>query len=102
MIVRGVNVFPSQIEEKLLAIEALSAHYQIVLTREGRLDAMEIVVEARPESAYEETRAAAASRLAEAVKDTIGISAKVTVSEPGGVERSVGKVKRVVDKRPRE
>src|SRR5215204_1158412 len=64
MIIRGVNVFPTQIEELLLEIEPLSAHYQIVLTREGRLDEMEIVVEARAEHASEKARAAAASRLA--------------------------------------
>src|SRR5215211_3557221 len=71
MIVRGVNVFPSQIEEKLLTIAALSAHYQIVLSREGRMDQMEIRVEIRPDADDQHTRRAAADRLGAAVKDTI-------------------------------
>ncbi|GJD48758.1 Phenylacetate-coenzyme A ligase [Methylobacterium crusticola] len=102
MIVRGVNVFPSQIEEKILAIPALSAHYQVVLTREGRLDGMAIRVEARPEADHPETRRAAADRLCQAVKDTIGITAAVEVLDPDGIERSLGKARRVVDRRPKD
>jgi phenylacetate-CoA ligase len=102
MIVRGVNVFPTQVEELLLEIDALSAHYQIVLTREARLDDIEIVVEARPEHASAEARAAAASRLGQIVKDRIGVTARCTVTDPGAVERSAGKAKRVIDKRPRQ
>ena len=101
MIVRGVNVFPTQIEEELFKIEALAAHYQIVLTREGRLDEMEIIVEARLEAAAPERRAEAARRLAHSVKNLIGVTAKVSVAEPGAVERSLGKARRVLDKRPR-
>lgn len=101
MIVRGVNVFPTQIEEKLLAIPALSAHYQLVLTRDGRMDNMEIQVEALPE-ASDPAREAAAAELTKSVKDTIGISAVVTVLDPGTIERSVGKAKRVIDRRPKE
>jgi phenylacetate-CoA ligase len=99
MILRGVNVFPTQIEEELLKIDSLSAHYQIVLTREGRLDEMEIMVEARPHAASAEERAAAAGRLKDAVKSFIGVTAKVTVATPGAIERSLGKAKRVLDKR---
>ena len=97
MIIRGVNVFPGQIEERLFAIPQLSPHYQIVLTREGRLDAMEIRVEARPGA----DAGSAGAQLAAAVKATIGVSARVTVVPPGGVERSGGKARRVVDLRPR-
>lgn len=100
MIVRGVNVFPTQIEEKLLTLDALSAHYQIVLTREGRMDGMEILVEARPGAG--EAAQAAGARLAKSVKDTIGVSARVTVLPPDGIERSLGKARRVIDKRPKE
>jgi phenylacetate-CoA ligase len=100
MIVRGVNVFPTQIEELLLEIDALSAHYQIVLTREARLDAMEIVVEARPEQCDDSS--AAGERLASLVKERIGVSARCTVTEPGAIERSLGKAKRVIDKRPKD
>ncbi len=99
MIVRGVNVFPTQIEEKLLELQALSAHYQIVLTREGRLDEMEVKVEARPGA--EDAADADARRLASRIKETIGVSAAVTVLQPGGIERSQGKAKRIVDLRPR-
>jgi phenylacetate-CoA ligase len=100
MIVRGVNVFPTQIEEKLLRLDALSAHYQIVLTREGRLDGMEVKVEAREgaDAAANE----AAKVLARQIKDTIGISAWVQVLPPGGIERSQGKARRIVDLRPKD
>jgi phenylacetate-CoA ligase len=100
MIVRGVNVFPTQIEELLLEIDALSAHYEIVLTREARLDAMEIVVEARPD--HREGSAAAGERLGNLVKERTGVSARCTVTEPGAIERSLGKAKRVIDKRPKD
>jgi phenylacetate-CoA ligase len=99
MIVRGVNVFPTQIEEKLLQLDALSAHYQIVLTRDGRMDEMEVKVEARP---FQAQAAAGAGRLlASRIKETIGVSARVTVLPPEGIERSQGKAKRVVDLRPK-
>lgn len=100
MIVRGVNVFPSQIEEKLFQIEALSAHYQIFLTREGRLDSMEIKVEARPDASAE-TRAAGGRKLAHMIKATIGVSSTITVCDPGAIERSGGKARRIVDLRPK-
>ncbi len=101
MIVRGVNVFPTQIEEKLLTIPALSAHYQIVLTRDGRMDNMEIQVEALPDATYPD-REAATGELIKSVKDTIGVTAAVSVVDPGTIERSVGKAKRVIDRRPKE
>jgi phenylacetate-CoA ligase len=101
MIVRGVNVFPTQIEEELFKIETLAAHYQIVLTREGRLDEIEIMVEARPHSASVEERSQAAKRLGSSVKNLIGVTAKVSVTSPGTIERSLGKARRVVDKRAR-
>ena len=101
MIVRGVNVFPTQIEEKLLAIPALSLHYQIILTREGRMDQMEIQVEARPDASAD-SRQAAGKKLEQAIKDTIGVTARVNVMDPESIERSVGKAKRVIDSRPKE
>jgi phenylacetate-CoA ligase len=101
IILRGVNVFPSQIEEKLVTIPALSLHYQIVLTRTGRMDEMAIEVEARPECISPEAREAAAKSLARIIKDTIGITTAVNVRDPETIERSVGKAKRVVDRRPR-
>jgi phenylacetate-CoA ligase len=102
MIIRGVNVFPTQIEEKLLAIPALSMHYQIVLSREGRMDQMEIQVEARPDACAPDVRKTSASRLAQAVKETIGITARVNVVDPERIERSLGKARRIVDHRSKE
>jgi phenylacetate-CoA ligase len=98
IIVRGVNVFPTQIEEQILKVKALSPHYQIVLTRDGRLDGMEVLVELAP-GASADVAATAAAELAHHVKSVVGVTAKVTVSEPGKVERSQGKARRVVDSR---
>ena len=99
IILRGVNVFPSQVEEQILRVRLLAPHYQLVLTREGRLDAMTIVVEAEP-CADAGERAAAAKALAHYVKEVIGVTAAVDVRDPGAIERSLGKARRVVDKRP--
>jgi phenylacetate-CoA ligase len=102
MIVRGVNVFPTQIEEQILHVAGLAPHYQVVLTREGRMDEMVVLVEAAPASADAASRQTNAAALAHRIKSLIGITARVTVTEPGGVERSQGKARRVVDKRPKE
>jgi phenylacetate-CoA ligase len=99
MIVRGVNVFPTQIEEQILKVKGLAPHYQIVLTRETRLDEMEILVEAASTSADADARATSAAELAHHVKAIIGVSARITVADPGRVERSQGKARRVIDKR---
>jgi phenylacetate-CoA ligase len=101
MIVRGVNVFPTQIEELILGIPSLCGHYQLILSREGRLDELEVQVEARSPSELDDARAHAASGLAHAMKARIGISAEVRVLKPGEIERSLGKAKRVIDKRPK-
>jgi phenylacetate-CoA ligase len=102
MIVRGVNVFPTRIEELLLKIAPLSAHYQVVLTREGRMDDMEVRVEIRPDADTPGNRERSASELAGRIKDNIGVTAKVSVIDPNAIERSLGKAKRVVDKRPKD
>jgi phenylacetate-CoA ligase len=99
MIVRGVNVFPTQIEEQILKVQGLAPHYQIVLTREGRMDAMEVLVEAADPEEGAGLRAAAAAELAHHIKANIGLTAQVTVADPGGVERSQGKARRIIDKR---
>jgi phenylacetate-CoA ligase len=99
MIVRGVNIFPTQIEERLFEVDALSAHYQIVLTREGRLDEMEVKVEARPNAGADLN--ALGRDLAHRIKQTTGISARVSVLAPESIERSHGKARRVVDLRPK-
>ncbi|MBZ0139996.1 MAG: phenylacetate--CoA ligase [Pseudorhodoplanes sp.] len=102
MIVRGVNVFPTQIEELLLRCEGLAPHYQIELLREERLDIMRLMVEVRPERAAGHERIQEAERLTGLIRNTIGIGAVVIVGEPGAVERSAGKARRIVDKRPKE
>jgi phenylacetate-CoA ligase len=102
MIVRGVNVFPTQIEELILKVKGLAPHYQIVLTRSGRLDEMEMLVEAAPAAASSDARSASAAELGHHVKGLIGVTAKISVTDPGGVERSQGKARRVVDKRPED
>ena len=98
IILRGVNVFPTQIEELILRTPQLAPHFQCVLTRDGRLDAMTVNVERRhatePAAAREAGRA-----LAELVKNTVGVSITVEVIEPDGVERSMGKMRRIVDRR---
>lgn len=99
IILRGVNVFPTQIEEQVLACAGLTPHYQIELTRDGPMDAMTVHVEAEPTSASQDQRAAAASDLSERIKGIIGISAKIDVAEPGSIDRSQGKAVRVIDKR---
>ena len=99
IILRGVNIFPSQIEEALLACPWCAGHFLIELTREGRLDAMTVRAEARPADWDGEGLVVEAERLAQAIKGTIGISAAVRVEAPGALERSAGKARRVVDKR---
>ncbi|HEX3347281.1 MAG TPA: phenylacetate--CoA ligase PaaK [Acetobacteraceae bacterium] len=98
MIVRGVNVFPTQIEELVLRMAELSGHYQVVLTREGRMDAMTVHVEARPE-AWAGGPAGVSEALGGHIKELVGVTALVVVEAPGAIERSVGKARRVVDKR---
>lgn len=100
MIVRGVNVFPSQIEELLLADPRLTAHFLIELRRENRLDDMTVKVEARPTAANDASRDSAAHDLAHRIKALIGINATVEVVIPGAIERSLGKAVRVRDLRP--
>ncbi|HEV2219189.1 MAG TPA: phenylacetate--CoA ligase PaaK [Casimicrobiaceae bacterium] len=98
MIIRGVNVFPTQIEELILRDPMLAPHYQVEITRPGSLDEMTILVERAP-AAGSADGTAAGERLAHLVKSLIGVSAAVRVLQSGGIERSVGKSRRVVDKR---
>ncbi len=102
IILRGVNVFPTQVEELVLATPDLAPYFQIELTRDGRMDAMTVHVEAGSDTASSEARNAAAGVLSKKIKDTIGVGTKVTVGAPGTVERSQGKARRVIDNRPKE
>lgn len=99
MILRGVNVFPTQIEEQLMATGGLSPHFQIELYTAGRMDAMRVHVEALPDATDELSKTAASRMLSKRVKDIVGISIEVNVGDPGAVARSEGKAKRVVDNR---
>jgi phenylacetate-CoA ligase len=102
IILRGVNVFPTQIEEIILTMSVLSPHFQIVLTREGRMDQMEIKVESRPGALGPQVLGAAANRLERAIKDTIGITTRVSILQPEGIERSAGKARHIIDYRSKE
>lgn len=102
LIIRGVNVFPSQIEEQLLRVAGLAPHYQLELTREAHLDQLAVKVECEPALAAEAVaRSRCAAELEGHIKALIGISARVLVGEPGSMERSAGKARRVIDHRPR-
>jgi phenylacetate-CoA ligase len=98
MIVRGVNVFPTQIEEIVLGVPGLSPYFQCVLSRPGRMDELTVNVEADP-SVPEESRAELERVVAARVKDRVGSTCVVNVVPPGSIERSVGKARRIVDQR---
>ena len=99
IILRGVNVFPTQIEEQILKCGGLAPHFQIELSRKDRMDVMTVKVEAAPGHEAAEAREAAAKELSHHIKSMIGISTRIDVGDTGAVERSLGKAKRVVDKR---
>ena len=99
IILRGVNVFPTQIEEQVMTTTGLAPYYQIKLVKEGRMDAMQVHVEALPDAASDEARKNARSTLIKQIKSIIGVSTKVIVGDPGSVERSQGKARRVIDNR---
>lgn len=101
IILRGVNVFPTQIEEQLMDVPTLSPHFQIELTRPARMDEMHVHVElaeGQPAAASE----AAARALSGKIKSNVGVTAKIHVSTSGAVARSEGKAVRIVDNRPKE
>jgi phenylacetate-CoA ligase len=102
IILRGVNLFPTQIEEMLLATEWCGGHFILELTREGRMDELTIFAEARPESWDGSGLTEHAERIVTHIKNTIGITAKVQVVAPDTLERSLGKAKRLRDKRPKD
>jgi len=103
LIIRGVNVFPSQIEELILKQAKLSPHYQIEVSRDGHLDSMKVNVEIKPEFEFASgpEKEFVAHDLQHHIKSYIGVSARINVVEVGGIERSAGKARRVIDKRPK-
>jgi phenylacetate-CoA ligase len=92
IILRGVNVFPTQIEEQLMTVPSLAPHFQIILDRAGRMDSLTVMVEGSPEGAAE---------LGRKIKASVGITAKVIAGPPESVARSQGKAVRVIDNRPK-
>jgi phenylacetate-CoA ligase len=101
IILRGVNLFPTQIEEIVLRTEGLAAHFQLVLSKKDRMDQLTVQVEARAETSAQR-RIDAAGELAGAVKDGVGVSIEVSVLDPDTLQRSVGKLQRVLDRRDAE
>lgn len=101
IILRGVNVFPTQIEEQLMTVKTLSPHFQIVLDRAGRLDRLTVKVEAASQAVNTDERNAGAGELANKIKASIGITAVVIAGDTNSVERSQGKAVRVIDDRPK-
>ncbi|MBK1789060.1 phenylacetate--CoA ligase PaaK [Prauserella cavernicola] len=99
IILRGVNVFPTQIEEIVVGTAGLSPHFQLRLTRRDRRDELTVVVEAQADTAADR-RAGAATEIAARIKDGVGVTVGVDVVDPETLERSVGKLRRVIDQRP--
>ena len=102
IILRGVNVFPTQIEEQVMATGGLAPYFQIELYKSGRMDAMRVFVEANPDAADNLSKTAAARMLTKHIKDMVGVSTEVIVGDPGQVARSQGKAVRVIDNRNKE
>jgi phenylacetate-CoA ligase len=101
LIIRGVNVFPSQIEALLLEVEGVEPHYQVVVDRRGALDDIEVMVEVDEAIFSDEMKVmnALAEKIAARMRSTLGITAKITLVEPSSIERGAGKARRVIDKR---
>jgi phenylacetate-CoA ligase len=101
LIIRGVNIFPSQVEEVLLGIKGVAPHYLLVVDRVNNLDTLEVRVEMAPDFPFDEVRRVEAleRRITKEVQSALGISAKITMVPPGTVERFESKAKRTVDKR---
>lgn len=96
LIIRGVNLFPNHVEDLVVATEGLTAHYVLEVTREGNLDELLVKVERDPKATTAET---AAQQLQKRIKGVLGVSTKIQICEPGDIERSLGKAKRVIDHR---
>ncbi|MEH6830495.1 MAG: phenylacetate--CoA ligase PaaK [Sulfitobacter sp.] len=101
IILRGVNVFPTQIEELIMQQPALAPHFQIELSRPGRMDQMRILTEVSNSGVGVDARANAVAMLSAAIKQSVGISVKIDCGDGGAVPRSEGKAVRIVDKRPK-
>jgi phenylacetate-CoA ligase len=103
LIVRGVNVFPSQIESVLMGIDGVEPHYQLIVDREENLDSLEVLVEVNERTFSDEIKVMQdlSARIRKEIKDLLGITCKVRLVEPRSIARSEGKAQRVIDRRPR-
>jgi phenylacetate-CoA ligase len=101
LIIRGVNVFPSQIEAVLMEIEGTEPHYQIIVDRKGAMDDLEVMVEVNEKLFSDEVKVlnSLSKKIGDRIKGMLGVSAKITLVEPKTIPRSEGKAKRVIDKR---
>lgn len=104
LIIRGVNVFPSQIESVLFNIDGVEPHYQLIVERDGKLDTLEVQVEVNEQTFSDEIKVlqGLSNRIRKDIKDLLGVTCKVRLVEPKTITRSEGKAKRVVDNRPKE
>ena len=100
IILRGVNLFPTQIEELVLQVPALAPHFQLHLSRPGRMDELAVHVERRVD-APDTDGEAGGRHLQQLIKNSIGVTVAVQVGAPDSIERSMGKMRRVIDERPR-
>jgi phenylacetate-CoA ligase len=103
LIIRGVNVYPSQIESVLMNIEGVEPHYMLIVNREGTLDTLEVQVEVNERTFSDEIKVlqGLARRIEKEIKDLLGISCKIRLVEPKTIARSEGKAQRVIDNRPK-
>lgn len=100
IILRGVNVFPTQIEDQLMTVSGLAPHFQIELSKPRRMDEMRVLVESSRDFSAPEVRQRSAAELRDKLKANIEITVTIDVADPGGVARSQGKAIRIIDKRP--
>jgi phenylacetate-CoA ligase len=101
LIIRGVNVFPSQVEHVLMGVEGVEPHYQIIVEREGSMDVMSVEVEVSDSSFSDEIKylEQLTNRITRDIKDILGVTCKVKLVNPRSIQRSEGKAQRVIDKR---
>jgi len=104
LIIRGVNVYPSQIESVLMDIEGVEPHYMLIVDREGTLDTLEVQVEVNEQTFSDEIKVlqGLSRRIEKEIKDLLGISCRIRLVEPKTIARSEGKAQRVIDNRPKE
>ncbi|SEA49713.1 phenylacetate-CoA ligase [Desulfuromusa kysingii] len=104
LIIRGVNVFPSQIESVLFAIDGIEPHYQLIVERDGKLDTLEVQVEVHEHTFSDEVKVlqGLSNKIRKDIKDLLGVTCNVRLVEPKSIARSEGKARRVIDNRPKE